>query len=1048
MNIISRPQADVHLAEIMQQLDIGDELFWEPERLVQFEHWVGHIPFAFWLVKALRPRRIVELGTHRGNSYCAFCQAIATLQLNAQAFAVDTWHTEIDVDSEMGVLEDLQAYHDPRFGGFSTLLQMTFDEAREMIENRSVDLLHIDGAHTYEAVKHDFENWKSALSSRSVVLIHDTCDRHEKYGIWRLWNELSAKHPSFEFQHSFGLGVLGVGEDLTLTLRNLFAMSQDDPVALTVRALFASSGAANVRTLAVSRLALDLKTERDDAARREATLRDLIKAERDRAEQDLKAERDNAVRREAAFKALVEAKRDGAYRSARVAEEFIAKNARLSEEVANLRTELHALTTSAVWRANWAIRCVISAMPIPIRRFGKCALKFCWWVVTLQLPNKLAGRRKRMLAAGQALPEFFVATLERLGKAERDRQEQNLNAKCDDAGLKDLVTEAPTKFVPPDLAKLISVCFDEVWYDHKYALAARKPRGLDHYLKIGMHVGYSPNAVFDEEFYLSNNPEVAKAVQAGEFLSGFEHYIRYGRLEGRSGQGRLPHDYSHLQPMFDEEWYDRTYKLKDEQLHGFAHYLAKGARGGNSPHADFDEEFYSAFYRDVGLAISSRQYLCGYEHYVLLGRAENRLTKPILAKNLDIRYPSLTEPIGIAQARELERRLTPIPARLGANEQSYWILVPTLNPDLFFGGYKALIEFIVGLSSLKRPITAVICDQDDDGSYFRYWIRRQTRIAVAFESVRIVNGRCLTAPLRLSPRDKIFAYSAWEAHLAHHMAAHVKSGLFAWLVQEYEAIFYDYSAERAIVDSAYHLPHYPIFNSIELKDYFQHHRLGVFSGAQLPSPRLNFAVFEHVLTKLRAPTLTDLKSRPSKTLILYARPEVHGKRNLFPLALLALEEMAEQGSFVGPWEFHGVGALTERTIPLGRGHKLNLHAKMTEAEYIAFMHKVDVGLSLMYAPHPGLVTFEMASVGARVVTNTFDNRSETYLRGLSKNIVPCEPTISGIKQGLTKAVEALHDFSGRVRGMRINRSQGINSWSDVFNYDFFRCQMGGFLGTD
>jgi hypothetical protein len=39
-------------------------------------------------------------------------------------------------------------------------------------------------------------------------------------------------------------------------------------------------------------------------------------------------------------------------------------------------------------------------------------------------------------------------------------------------------------------------------------------------------------------------------------------------------------------------------------------------------------------------------------------------------------------------------------------------------------------------------------------------------------------------------------------------------------------------------------------------------------------------------------------------------------------------------------------------------------------------------------------------------------------------------------------------FPGRVRGMRISRSQGVKSWSEVFNDDFFRCEMGGFLGTE
>lgn len=74
--------------------------------------------------------------------------------------------------------------------------------------------------------------------------------------------------------------------------------------------------------------------------------------------------------------------------------------------------------------------------------------------------------------------------------------------------------------------------------------------------------------------------------------------------------------------------------------------------------------------------------------------------------------------------------------------------------------------------------------------------------------------------------------------------------------------------------------------------------------------------------------------------------------------------------------------MTEMTIPLGNGHNLNLRAKITETEYVDFMRKVDIGLSLMYAPHPGLGAFEMASVGARVVT--FENRSETYLRGVSE----------------------------------------------------------------
>ncbi len=49
-----------------------------PDRLVEPDAWIGHIPFAFWIIAAHRPRVLVELGTHIGNSYRRFCQAVAT----------------------------------------------------------------------------------------------------------------------------------------------------------------------------------------------------------------------------------------------------------------------------------------------------------------------------------------------------------------------------------------------------------------------------------------------------------------------------------------------------------------------------------------------------------------------------------------------------------------------------------------------------------------------------------------------------------------------------------------------------------------------------------------------------------------------------------------------------------------------------------------------------------------------------------------------------------------------------------------------------------
>ena len=133
-----QPMFQGRFASIANELDLGDEYFWTPNRLEPFEHWIGHIPFIFWLMKTVRPRRFVELGTHRGNSYCAMCQAVEALNLHAVGMAVDTWQGDVHMAGEAGLLNDLRAYHDPRYGDFSTLRQSTFDEARPYVSDGSL----------------------------------------------------------------------------------------------------------------------------------------------------------------------------------------------------------------------------------------------------------------------------------------------------------------------------------------------------------------------------------------------------------------------------------------------------------------------------------------------------------------------------------------------------------------------------------------------------------------------------------------------------------------------------------------------------------------------------------------------------------------------------------------------------------------------------------------------------------------------------------------------------------------------------------------------
>lgn len=194
--------------------------------------WGMHVPFAHWIMRAAEPEVLVELGTYSGVSYAAFCQAVVDAGLPTRCHAVDTWRGDRHA-GEYGddVFEDLRRYHDPRYGNFSTLHRMTFDEALAWFSDGVVDLLHIDGLHTFEAVKHDFEAWRAKLSARGVVLFHDINVRWEDFGVWRLWDELRGRYPSFEFHFGYGLGVLAVGEDSPPAVRALCGLSDPREIA-------------------------------------------------------------------------------------------------------------------------------------------------------------------------------------------------------------------------------------------------------------------------------------------------------------------------------------------------------------------------------------------------------------------------------------------------------------------------------------------------------------------------------------------------------------------------------------------------------------------------------------------------------------------------------------------------------------------------------------------------------------------------------------------------------------------------------------------------
>lgn len=192
--------------------------------------WWGHVFFAYDLVANIKPKRIVELGTHYGVSFFSMCQAAKDLSLNIKLHAVDTWlgdaHAKAGYEEKDLVYNEFKKSLNFYCGNLEiNLHRKLFDEALKDFSENSIDLLHIDGYHTYDAVKHDFESWLPKMKKAGIILLHDIHERKENFGVYKLWEEIKEKYDTLEFYHWHGLGVVFLEKEIK---SNYFSGIEDE----------------------------------------------------------------------------------------------------------------------------------------------------------------------------------------------------------------------------------------------------------------------------------------------------------------------------------------------------------------------------------------------------------------------------------------------------------------------------------------------------------------------------------------------------------------------------------------------------------------------------------------------------------------------------------------------------------------------------------------------------------------------------------------------------------------------------------------------------
>ncbi len=191
-----------------------------PTFLSDVHSWHGHIAFAQVIIHRMKPRVVVELGVHKGDSFLAFFDGIKSVQdldpdYEPFLYGVDTWCGDQHAGYYSAEGESYKQNIQQLVGSSGVLIQKTFDDAASMFsegvlrEIVPINLLHIDGYHTYEAVRHDFETWQPLMARDGVILFHDSQEVGNEFGVGKFMKDLKDKgHGYFEFTHSHGLAVV------------------------------------------------------------------------------------------------------------------------------------------------------------------------------------------------------------------------------------------------------------------------------------------------------------------------------------------------------------------------------------------------------------------------------------------------------------------------------------------------------------------------------------------------------------------------------------------------------------------------------------------------------------------------------------------------------------------------------------------------------------------------------------------------------------------------------------------------------------------------
>ena len=358
------------------------------------------------------------------------------------------------------------------------------------------------------------------------------------------------------------------------------------------------------------------------------------------------------------------------------------------------------------------------------------------------------------------------------------------------------------------------------------------------------------------------------------------------------------------------------------------------------------------------------------------------------------------------------------------------LVISSLGRAQLFGGI-ATCTAIATVVAKELGLPLRIITRDGGATLQQYWgisavmgIEPCADVSFYSDCMRDDVGRGCP-PLYCSHSDFFLASSWWTATVLRHS---VENKNLYHIIQEDELMFYPRGDDYLDCWNALNAPDSKyIVNSSHLHAWFKEAYPQIFRSS---------VVFEPVFGRDES---RDFSPKKTYNLFFYAR--MTNPRNLFWFGMQIIDDCFKKG-ILDPteWNIYLAGDDTIPPVEFFGGKPAANLGILSWQGYRDFLKDVDLGVCLIYTPHPGYPVYDVASAGGVAVTNLLYTKTSFPC---SENIIACDLSVDAFMDGMQKAAALAKD--GMTRRNNYLHQDISCSWNEslVDVISFFKEEAKG-----